>query len=70
MQISKFDWSKAFFHRNANEKCKILNYILLNVFKNFIPQKTQKFDYKTPDCMNRSIALSLKKIKTYEEMLC
>ena len=58
--FSKFDWSKAFFHRNANGKSKILTDILLNIFKNFIPHQTQKFDHKTPDCMNRSIKLSLK----------
>ena len=59
--ISNFDWSKTFLHRSVNEKCKILTEILLNIFKNFIPNKTQKFDYKTPDWMNRSITLSLKK---------
>ena len=53
--ISTFDWFKAFLHRNANEKCKILTNISLIVFKNFIPHKIQKFDYKTPDWMNKSI---------------
>ena len=37
--------------------------ILLNVFENFIPHKTQKFEHKTPDWMNKSITLSLKKSK-------
>ena len=60
--ISTFDWSKAFLHRNANEKCKILTGILLKVFKNFIPHKTQKCDYKASDWMNRSI--------TFQEILC
>ena len=59
--ISPFDWSKAFLHQNAKEKCKILTDVLLNVFKNHIPHKTQKFDYKTPDWINKSIILSLKK---------
>ena len=59
--VSTFDWSKAFLHRNANEKYKILTDVLLIVFKNYIPHKTQKFDYKTPDWMNKSITLSLKK---------
>ena len=48
-----FDWSKVFLHRNANEKCKILTDTLLNVFKTFIPQKTQKFEFKTPNWMNK-----------------
>ena len=45
--VSTFDWSKAFLHRIANEKCKILNDFLLNVFKYYIPNKTQKFDSPT-----------------------
>ena len=47
--ILTFDWSKAFLHQNAKEKCKILTDVSLNVFKNDIPHKTQKSDHKTPD---------------------
>ena len=39
-----FDWSKSFLHQKANEKRKLLTDILLNVFKNFIPHKIQRFD--------------------------
>ena len=65
--ISTFDWSKTFPHQNANEKCKILTDILLNVFKNSFPTKPKNLTIKTPDWMNRLITLSLKKIKTYQE---
>ena len=51
--VSMFDWPKASPHRHANEKCKILTDILLNVFENFIPHKTQKFEHKTLDWMNK-----------------
>ena len=51
--ISMFGWFTVFLHRNANEKCKILADTLLNVFKTFIPHKTQKFDFKTPNWMNK-----------------
>ena len=34
---------------------------MLNIFHNFIPHKIKKFDYKTPEWINRSIKLSLKK---------
>ena len=65
------DWSKAFLHRNANEKRKILTDILLNVLKNLIFHKNQKFDYKTLNWMNRLIMLFFKNnIKTYREILC
>ena len=68
--ISTVDWSKSFFPP-SNCKWKMQNTsILLNVFKNFIPYKTKKFDSKTHDWMNRTITLSLKKIKTYKEILC
>ena len=59
--ISTFDRSKAFLHRNANEKCKILTDILLTVFKILIRHKSQMFGYKTPEKMNRSITISLQK---------
>ena len=59
--IYNFDWTRAFQNRNCNEKCKILSETLLNIFHNFIPHKIKKFDYKTPEWINRSIKLSLKK---------
>ena len=46
---SNFDWSKAFLHRSVNEECKILTEILLNVFKNFIPNKTDYIILKKKD---------------------
>ena len=42
--ISAFDWSKVFLHGNANENSKILAGIFLNVFRNFLLNKTQKLD--------------------------
>ena len=33
----------------------------MNIFRNFIPHKVKKFDYKTPEWINKSIRLSLKK---------
>ena len=47
--ISNFDWSKAFRDKNVNESCKLLTDSLVNIFRNYIPHKTQKFDYKTPE---------------------
>ena len=59
--IYNFDWTRAFQNRNCNEKCKILSETLLNIFHNFIPGKIKKSDCKTPEWINRSIKLSLKK---------
>ena len=33
----------------------------MNIFYNFITHKTKKFDYKTPEWINKSIKLSLEK---------
>ena len=38
-----------------------LSETLLNIFRNFNPQKVKKFDYETPEWINKSIRLSLKK---------
>ena len=56
-----FEWTRAFQNRNCNEKCKILLETLLNIFHNFIPHKIKKFNYETPEWINKSIKLSLKK---------
>ena len=42
------------------KKRKSLNNILLNIFRNFIPNKVIKFDYKYPNWMNRNIISSLR----------
>ena len=50
--ISNFDWPKAFRNKNANESCKLMMDTLMNIFKNYIPRKTKKFDCKTPVWIN------------------
>ena len=44
--ISMFDWQKRFKNKNTNEMTRILTDTLMNIFKNFIPHKTKKFDCK------------------------
>ena len=51
----------AFQNKDINDKIKILNETLLNIFNNFIPNKISKFDYKKPVWMNKEITLLLKK---------
>ena len=58
--ISNFDWPKAFRNKNANESCKLLTDTLMNIFRNYIPHITKKFDYKTPEWMNTLIISVLK----------
>ena len=59
--ISVFNWDMAFQNKDINEKIKILNETLLNIFKNFIPNKISKSDYKKLVWMNIEITLLLKK---------
>ena len=50
--VSMFDWHKAFKNKNTNEVTEIPTDSLMNIFKNFIPHKTKKFDHKYPEWMN------------------
>ena len=59
--ISNFDWSKAFRNKNPNKNCKLLTDTLMNIFRNYIPHKNKKFDYKTREWMNSLIISVLKK---------
>ena len=51
----------AFQNKDINEKMKIPNETLLNIFNNVIPNKISKFDYKKSVWMNRTYYSSLKK---------
>ena len=48
---------------------KALMNSFINIFKNFIPHKTRKLDYKTPEWMNTLIFSALKNIKTFQKVL-
>ena len=51
----------AFQNKDINEKIKILNGTSLNIFNNFIPNKTSKSDYKISVWLNEEVTLLLKK---------
>ena len=59
--INSFDWARAFQNQNYNKQCQALSEALLNTICNFVPHKIKKFDYKTPEWINKLIILSLKK---------
>ena len=44
--ISAINWDMAFQNKDINGKIKTLYETLLNIFKNFIPNKISKFEYK------------------------
>ena len=49
--ISNFDWNKAFENLSVDEKVDFLNKTLLNIFRNYIPNKKIKCDYWQPPWM-------------------
>ena len=67
--ISNFEWSKAFTNKKSMVNRKALMNSFINIFKNFIPHKTRKLDYKTPEWMNTLIFSALKNIKTFQKVL-
>ena len=58
--ISNFNWSKAFENLSVNGKVEHLNETLLNTFRNFLPNKKIKCDYRQPLWINDNIKSSLK----------
>ena len=58
--ISNFNWSKAFENLSVDGKVKHLNETLLNIFRNYIPNKKIKCDYRQPIWINGNIKSSLK----------
>ena len=58
--ISNFNWTKAFENLSVDEKVKLLNEILLNIYRNYIPNKKNKCDYCQLPWMTGSIKKFLK----------
>ena len=58
--ISNFYRSKAFEKLSVYGKVKNLNEALLNIFRNYIPNKKIKCDYRQPPWINDNIKSSLK----------
>ena len=58
--ISNFDWNKAFENLLIDEKVDFLNKTSLNTFRNYIPNKKIKCDYRQPPWMTDIIKKSLK----------
>ena len=55
-----FNWTKAFENLSVDEKVQLLNETLLNIYRNFIPNKKIKCGYRQPPWMTDNIKKSLK----------
>ena len=58
--ISRFNWKKAFENLSINEKVDLLNAILLNIFRNYIPNKVVKCSYRDPPWLPKLTKSKLK----------
>ena len=58
--ISRFNWKKAFENLSINEKVDLLNATLLNIFRNYIPNKIVKCSYRDPPWLTKLIKSKLK----------
>ena len=58
--ISSFNWNKTFENLSIDAKVELLNETLLNIFRNYIPNKKIECDYRQPPWMNDNIKRKLK----------
>ena len=58
--VRNLDWEKAFGILSVDRKVDPLNETLLNIFRNYIPNKKIKFNYCQPPWMNNNIKRCLK----------
>ena len=54
--MSKFDWNKAFENLSLGENIEFLNKTLLNIFRNYIPNKKANCDNQQPPWMTDNIS--------------
>ena len=58
--VANFNWKRAFENLSVDEKVELLNETLLNIFRNYVPNKKIKCDYRQPPWMTDDIKKSLK----------
>ena len=67
--VRNFDWEKIFGNLSVDRKVDLLNETLLNIFRNYIPNKKNKFNYCQPPWMNDNIKLCLKEMSKLTKFL-
>ena len=59
--IEMFDWENAFGNTGINDQVNVLQEVLLNILRNFIPHETIKCNYKDPPWMNKDVKKVLRR---------
>ena len=65
--IESFNWEKAFDGKDIHAQVALFNETLLNIFSNFIPNRTKTFTYSDPPWMTEDIK---NKIKFKNHLYC
>ena len=55
LAIARFNWENLFLGKDVNEQVQLFNQTILNIFKNFIPNKNVTFDDRDPPWINEQI---------------
>ena len=58
--VSNFNWNRTFENLSVDEKFELLIETLLNIFRNYIPNKEIKCDYRHPPWVIDNIKKSFK----------
>ena len=58
--IENFDWNKLFSGQNIHDQVNLFNTTILNIFRNFIPNKVILCDDKEPAWVNEEVRFSIK----------
>ena len=65
--LDSFDWERLFDKKDLNSQVVTLNEIILNVFRNYVPNKYITIDGKDPVWMNEIIKSKMETKKLYEQ---
>ena len=61
--IENFDWNKLFSGQDIYNQVNLFNTTILNIFRNFIPNKVILCDDKEPPWVNEEVRLLIKQKK-------
>ena len=59
--IKTCNWARLFINLTINERMELFSNMLINAFRNYIPNKKVKFKYAEAPWINKNIKLALRK---------
>ena len=65
--LDSFDWERLFDKKDLNSQVVTLNEIILNVFRNYVPNEYITIHGKDPVWMNEIIKSKMETTKLYEQ---